>query len=469
MSFEQVLGALIAFFTARFPTARPSAETKLTAFISPTQTREIVAEINRLPWARQHGMNVDASQLSGSAELSDLAKTLFESQARPAAGPTSPTTKKTKGNGLSTEVQARIGHQIRAMYDDVVRQGVPDRFAELTEKLEAADARKDVSYPVWYGTNRKPRDPRDITQGFTGERGNQVYYGFASIHVPKSHEIGSTGSGWWKRFVSGADDRLKLEGLINLSSAAFWQGILSHLSRFSPAERTAVIFIHGYNVSFQDAIIRGAQLGTDLSIAGCMAVYSWPSRGNKTSYAADEASIEASEEYITKFLVDFAEQSGATKLHIIAHSMGNRGVLRAVNRMAASAAARTGKAFDQIILAAPDVDADTFRQLCAAYAEISQRTTLYVSSRDKAVQLSQWLHGYNRAGFSPPVFVVSGIDTVNVTNVDVTMLGHGYVAEARSVLADIHTLLQLGTPPASRFGLQAATAEDGSGYWDFRA
>jgi hypothetical protein len=38
--------------------------------------------------------------------------------------------------GLNQEIQARIGHQLRAMYDDVVRQGVPDRFADLIKRLD---------------------------------------------------------------------------------------------------------------------------------------------------------------------------------------------------------------------------------------------------------------------------------------------------------------------------------------------
>jgi len=42
----------------------------------------------------------------------------------------------TRPTGLTTEIQARIGHQLRAMYDEVVRQGVPDRFAELVRKLD---------------------------------------------------------------------------------------------------------------------------------------------------------------------------------------------------------------------------------------------------------------------------------------------------------------------------------------------
>jgi hypothetical protein len=48
--------------------------------------------------------------------------------------------KEKKQGGLNAEIQSRIGHQLRAMYDDVVRQGVPDRFAELIRKLDVAEA-----------------------------------------------------------------------------------------------------------------------------------------------------------------------------------------------------------------------------------------------------------------------------------------------------------------------------------------
>jgi hypothetical protein len=49
-----------------------------------------------------------------------------------------------KQGGLNAEIQSRIGHQLRAMYDDVVRQGVPDRFAELIRKLDVPDAQPQV-------------------------------------------------------------------------------------------------------------------------------------------------------------------------------------------------------------------------------------------------------------------------------------------------------------------------------------
>jgi hypothetical protein len=45
-----------------------------------------------------------------------------------------------KQGGLNAEIQSRIGHQLRAMYDDIVRQGVPDRFADLIRKLDLPEA-----------------------------------------------------------------------------------------------------------------------------------------------------------------------------------------------------------------------------------------------------------------------------------------------------------------------------------------
>jgi hypothetical protein len=61
--------------------------------------------------------------------------------------------------------------------------------------------------------------------------------------------------------------------------------------------------------------------------------------------------------------------------------------------------------------------------------------------------------------------VTTGIDTINVTNADLTMLGHGYVAEAREVLTDMHNLLEHGDPPRRRFGLKELRTEAGIPYW----
>ena len=61
-----------------------------------------------------------------------------------------------KQGGLNAEIQSRIGHQLRAMYDDVVRQGVPDRFADLIRKLDASEANSQLG-----ATGETKNDGRD--------------------------------------------------------------------------------------------------------------------------------------------------------------------------------------------------------------------------------------------------------------------------------------------------------------------
>jgi hypothetical protein len=61
-----------------------------------------------------------------------------------------------KQGGLNAEIQSRIGHQLRAMYDDVVRQGVPDRFSDLIRKLDAAPGASQVGKTG--GDNNDGRD-----------------------------------------------------------------------------------------------------------------------------------------------------------------------------------------------------------------------------------------------------------------------------------------------------------------------
>ena len=63
-----------------------------------------------------------------------------------------------KQGGLNAEIQSRIGHQLRAMYDDIVRQGVPDRFAELIRKLDVPPTSSQVGSTGDPTTNNDGRD-----------------------------------------------------------------------------------------------------------------------------------------------------------------------------------------------------------------------------------------------------------------------------------------------------------------------
>lgn len=188
-----------------------------------------------------------------------------------------------------------------------------------------------------------------ILVGYSPDRFGRVTYGSCEVTIPKGHKIGSLGSPWWKRVITLQDDRLKLTTILPMSAERYWRDLPAAIRHAPPPERDVLVFLHGYNVSFEDAALRAAQIGFDLGIRAAMAFYSWPSQGTLHGYPADEASIEASEGFITEFLIDIAERSGASRVHLIAHSMGNRGLLRAVDRIATAAATESKRPFSQII------------------------------------------------------------------------------------------------------------------------
>ena len=108
------------------------------------------------------------------------------------------------------------------------------------------------------------------------------------------------------------------------------------------------------------------------------------------------------------------------------------------------AARKTGVAFGQIVLAAPDLHVDTFMRLAEVYREIAAGTTIYASPRHLASDLGSWRHSYDRVGFSPPLTVVDGIDTVLVEDFTLLALGDGYSAEAAAVVNDIAQVIRGG-------------------------
>jgi esterase/lipase superfamily enzyme len=305
-------------------------------------------------------------------------------------------------------------------------------------------------YPVWFGTNRKPLDARDPSRGFSAEFDDRLHFGKRIVRIPSSHRPGELGSPLWRRLLTGVDDRLRVEPARVLAEAAFRAEVQSFLARLDPADRNVLVFIHGFNTTFDDAARRAAQLGHDLKVPGVTAFFSWPSQGSTSAYLTDQSAMEASEGLLADFLVKVSTLADPGRVHLIAHSMGNRGLLRAMHRATTQAALRSGTRFGQIFLAAPDVDVHLFRQLASIYPQVSERTTLYVADEDKAFSALAWVTSGVRVGGAPPVVVMPGIDTVRVRGTGLFRIGHSYVAEELDVLRDIRSLLYWREPPERR-------------------
>jgi esterase/lipase superfamily enzyme len=325
-------------------------------------------------------------------------------------------------------------------------------------------------YPVWFGTNRRPLDPADPGKGFGSEVDERIHFGKRIVRIPSSHRIGELGSPLWKRLLLQVDDRITVDPATVLAREAFERDVRRFLAGLDASDRNVLVYIHGFNTGFDDAARRAAQLGFDLKVPGITVLYSWPSRGSVSGYLADLSAIEASEAQIADFLIAVSALADRGKVHIIAHSMGNRGLLRALHRATAQAALRAGTRFGQIFLSAPDISVAAFRQLASVYPQVAERTTLYVADQDRALAALEWFtEGGSRVGGSPPVLVLPGIDTVRVRDNSLFRLGHSYFAEEPDVLRDIRAQLYWREGPErrrARFGQPVPdSAPDGRGAW----
>jgi esterase/lipase superfamily enzyme len=325
-------------------------------------------------------------------------------------------------------------------------------------------------YPVWFGTNRRPLDPADPGKGFGAEVDERIHFGKRIVRIPSSHKVGELGSPLWKRLLLQVDDRITVDPARVLARDAFERDVRRFLAGLEASDRNVLVYIHGFNTGFDDAARRAAQLGFDLKVPGITVLYSWPSRGSVSGYLADLSAIEASEAQIADFLIAVSTLADRGKVHIIAHSMGNRGLLRALHRATAQAALRAGTRFGQIFLSAPDISVAAFRQLAGVYPQVAERTTLYVADQDRALAALEWFtEGGSRVGGSPPVLVLPGIDTVRVRDNSLFRLGHSYFAEEPDVLRDIRAQLYWREGPErrrARFGQPVPdSAPDGRGAW----
>ena len=100
-------------------------------------------------------------------------------------------------------------------------------------------------------------------------------------------------------------------------------------------------------------------------------------------------------------------------VHVIAHSRGNWPTINALNAIATEPQPASRARFSQIVLTAPDVDADSFKVLVRRFNTVAERTTLYASANDEALRLSKRYQGYQRAGDVVPEIVVTLASTVS--------------------------------------------------------
>lgn len=314
---------------------------------------------------------------------------------------------------------------------------------------------------VFYGTNRNNTGQTNPKEMYGVDRGTLVY-GSCDVTLPLSHQVGELEAPSLVQLEFSEDPtrHIVLASVHEQKAADFYRDVAA---RFTAAgKKSAFVFVHGYNVSFEDAARRTAQLAYDLRFAGAPVFFSWPSQASYFGYPVDETNAEFARSDLRKFIRDFARTSGAEKLFLIAHSMGNRALTGALSDLFKEDPTVAGP-IREVILAAPDIDADVFkRDIAPALSGNGRSVTLYASSADWALKASKKWHGYPRAGDSGEhLVIVPSLVTIDASSVKTDMFGHGYFADAPSIVADISAIFEGRNTPSLRGHLEPVEGNKG--------
>lgn len=293
--------------------------------------------------------------------------------------------------------------------------------------------------------------------GLSADRGD-LTFGTCEVSIPIDHEAGDMDKPFTMFLIelrpeNPVDDVTFLERSKPVDWTTF-TGMIQERLDVSP-ERETFVFIHGYNTSFKEAAERTAQFWYDLRFEGPPILYSWPSQGTVSQYAVDENEVMRSEFHFKKFLRDLLKDSGAKRVHLIAHSMGNRILANSLVSLAEDGTLdRADCQIREVILAAPDIDAEVFRdQLAPQFLKRKPRVTLYASSNDEALQASRsaMVNKYRRAGDADGgIVVVDGLESIDASQLNTSLDTHGYFAAYRTVITDIRDVIVNGLPPRKR-------------------
>jgi len=269
-------------------------------------------------------------------------------------------------------------------------------------------------------TTRAPADDPNIL--FTGERGSKVSLTAFTISIPPDdrRQIGQV---QWPRHLPANPvtdfATINVTGLDGAQAAKKW------LDHHLPPSRRVLIFVHGFNNRFEDAVYRFAQIAHDSGAEAAPVLFTWPSRARVFDYLFDRESTIFSRDAFEETVWQVARDPRVKDVTIMAHSMGAWLAMEGLRQMAIRRGALPAKV-SNVILASPDVDVDVFATQWRALENPKARFTLFVSSDDRALQVSRRISGgVDRLGQIDPQRYYAELEKSGIVVIDLTAMRSG--------------------------------------------
>lgn len=308
----------------------------------------------------------------------------------------------------------------------------------------AAEPQGGAVVDMLVATSRRPSD--DPATLFSGERSIQPSITDVAVSIPPGRASGTVQ--WPKKLPANpATDFavVRVKPLTTVAEGHEW------VRRHSSGGH-AMVFIHGFNNTYEDSIFRFAQIVHDSGGDVTPILFTWPSRAKVFDYNYDKESTNYSRTTLERTLKSLIEDKNIKDITILAHSMGTWLAMESIRQMAI----REGglpKKIENVILASPDIDVDVFARQWTELGERKPNFTIFVSQDDRALALSRYISGdVQRLGQINPADEAykSRLEAAGITVVDLTKvksgdsLNHGKFAESPEIVQLIGQRLVTG-------------------------
>lgn len=257
----------------------------------------------------------------------------------------------------------------------------PGLIALETVAPDAAPGIRTVS--MYAVTTRQRAEPN--TNYFDSGRSAKTNYARFTVSIPPDHKPAKVE---WPVGKPNPANSFAVVSQSMLDNAEFEQDI----AHAGDTNRQIGVFVHGYNYSFQEALFRLAQMVADSGIHGTPILFSWPSQATLEGYIADKESATYSRDALVALLIELARKRSKGDIVVFGHSMGGWLVMEALRQV--KLIGRTDVLLRlQVILAAPDIDADVMLKDLEVIGHLSPPLTILVSKDDRALKAASLISG----------------------------------------------------------------------------
>jgi esterase/lipase superfamily enzyme len=302
---------------------------------------------------------------------------------------------------------------------------------------------------------------KDEAAGANEMRPDGADYSLQILSVPPQHQAGQI-----ERPVFGAADPAKHFVEISrreLDEDSFRNELATNISGRIGSNRDVLLYVHGFNTSYDEARFRLAQIVEDGRFGGVAILFTWPSSDNILNYEAARESATASRDALAGLLEDLSEVPDVGKIHILAHSMGTWLSMEALRERAIAGSPDLNGKLGLVMLAAPDIDLSVFREQLAKLD--ASHVSVLISASDRALSLSQTLAGDRpRVGALDPrkasdraMLARLGVKVYDLSGESTGLIGHDTYADAPDVVRSIGA--QIGRPRVQDEDIQAVLGE----------